>query len=258
MARIKMVGLSYFPFDTNFFDSRKIKGLRSKFGNDGVSLYVYLLCEIYRDKGYYLEIDSDFFAIVADDNGLTEDKVKEIISYFCTNDYFDLTLYDKKILSSTEVQKQYQECTKARGKYRQILVNKDFWLLKNDENEDYLSFGDENCFGKNPTKKSKEKKSKVNESKEKECVRAHNVSIDDEQYESLVATYGQKQTDDMIKHLSAFKSATGKTYESDYDAIIYWVVDWYEKRRKKGRGKTGNSTFDVEDFARWEFENTYK
>ncbi len=167
MARIKQDGLAYFPFDVSFFDGRKIKALRSKFGCDGICLYIYLLAEIYRDKGYYLEIDEDFYGIVADDNGISADTAKEIVTYFCKHDFFSKSLFEKNVLTSTEIQKQYQECVKARGKHRQILVSQDIWLLENEETEHFIGSDDMNCFGNNPTKKSKEKKRKVNESKGK-------------------------------------------------------------------------------------------
>ena len=174
MARIKLDGLSYFPLDTSFFDSRKIKVLRSKFGCEGICLYIYLLAEIYRDRGYYLSVDEDFYAIVADDNGLDEDRVRQIVAYFCRNNFFNSTLFDKNILTSSEIQKQYQECMKKRGRARGLIVNSDIWLLEDNENEDFICFDYED-FGsrnddkssRNDTKKSKENKSKVNKSKEK-------------------------------------------------------------------------------------------
>ena len=267
MARIKMDGLSYFPFDVTFFDNRKIKVLRSKFGNDAVSLYIYLLCEIYRDKGYYLEIDDDFYAVVADDNGITEEMAKEIVTCFSRNNYFNSTLFDKKILSATEIQKQYQESMKKRGKARGLIVDSDIWLLPDEENEEFICF-ENNYFGsRNDTKKSKENKSKVNESKEKKNICtpvgdkktfADNVLLTDKEYQALLDRFGQTQTDEMLKKLSHYKAANGKEYASDYDAVLSWVVSWYEKSRKKGVGKTGTPTFDIEAFTKWEFENTYK
>ncbi len=174
MARIKLDGLSYFPLDTSFFDSRKIKVLRSKFGCDGICLYIYLLAEIYRDRGYYLSVDEDFYAIVADDNGLDEDRVREIVAYFCRNNFFNPTLFDKNILTSSEIQKQYQECMKVRGRYRYLLVENDIWLLDEQETEEYICREKEDFLKEkgdflreNPTKKRKENKSKVNKSKEK-------------------------------------------------------------------------------------------
>lgn len=167
MARIKLDGLSYFPLDTSFFDSRKIKVLRSKFGCDGICLYIYLLAEIYRDRGYYLSVDEDFYAIVADDNGLDEDRVREIVAYFCRNNFFNPTLFDKNILTSSEIQKQYQECVKVRGQKRLIEVRSDVWLLSECDSKDYICNELQNKSEIYPTKKSKENKSKVNKSKEK-------------------------------------------------------------------------------------------
>ncbi|MBR3870612.1 MAG: DUF4373 domain-containing protein [Clostridia bacterium] len=167
MARIKLDGLSYFPLDTSFFDSRKIKVLRSKFGCEGICLYIYLLAEIYRDRGYYLSVDEDFYAIVADDNGLDEDRVRQIVAYFCRNDFFNPTLFDKNILTSSEIQKQYQECVKVRGQKRLIEVRSDVWLLSECDSKDYICNELQNKSEIYPTKKSKENKSKVNKSKEK-------------------------------------------------------------------------------------------
>ena len=268
MARIKLDGLSYFPLDTSFFDSRKIKVLRSKFGCEGICLYIYLLAEIYRDRGYYLSVDEDFYAIVADDNGLDEDRVREIVAYFCRNNFFNPTLFDKNILTSSEIQKQYQESVKRRGEYRAVPVRSDVWLLKDEESEDYICYENGDFCNENSTKKSKENKSKVNESKEKKniCIPvgdkkafADNVLLTDKEYQSLIDRFGHSQTDEMLKKLSHYKSANGKEYKSDYDAIFSWVLGWYEKNRKHSyiKGKTGEKTFDAESFAKWEFENTY-
>ena len=54
MARPKQDGLFYFSFDTDFFYAdKRIKRLQSKFGNDGLIFYIYMLTEIYRN-GYYI------------------------------------------------------------------------------------------------------------------------------------------------------------------------------------------------------------
>ena len=47
MARPKQDGLFYFSFDTDFFYAdKRIKRLQSKFGNDGLIYYIYMLTEI--------------------------------------------------------------------------------------------------------------------------------------------------------------------------------------------------------------------
>lgn len=43
MARPMKNGLTYFPFDVDFFTDKKIKRLRAKYGADGIAVYMYLL-----------------------------------------------------------------------------------------------------------------------------------------------------------------------------------------------------------------------
>ena len=42
MARPMKNGLTYFPFDVDFFTDKKIKRLRAKYGADGIAVYMYL------------------------------------------------------------------------------------------------------------------------------------------------------------------------------------------------------------------------
>ena len=48
MARKKQEGNRFFRMDADFFSDRKIKILKARYGADGIVLYLYLLCEIYR------------------------------------------------------------------------------------------------------------------------------------------------------------------------------------------------------------------
>lgn len=60
MARPKIKGLLYFPFDIDFFEDNKIRIVKARYRSDGVMIYLFLLCEIYR-QGYYIKADEDFF-----------------------------------------------------------------------------------------------------------------------------------------------------------------------------------------------------
>lgn len=59
MARRRQEGNLFFRLDVDFFSDRKVKILKARYGADGITLYLYLLCEIYK-IGYYLKIDEDF------------------------------------------------------------------------------------------------------------------------------------------------------------------------------------------------------
>ena len=69
MARPQKEGLEYFSLDVDFFSDRKIKILKGRFGADGITYYLYLLCEIYKGHGYYLEVDEDFDYITSSELG---------------------------------------------------------------------------------------------------------------------------------------------------------------------------------------------
>ena len=55
-----------------------------------------------------------------------------------------------------------------------------------------------------------------------------NVKLTDKQIETLISQHGKEAYEQMINKLSAFKSQSGKLYESDYLAIRRWVVNWYK------------------------------
>lgn len=48
MARRRQEGNLFFRLDVDFFSDRKVKILKARYGADGITLYLYLLCEIYK------------------------------------------------------------------------------------------------------------------------------------------------------------------------------------------------------------------
>ena len=71
MARQQKAGLDYFPLDVNIFSDNKIRILKARYGVNGVSVYIYLLCEIYKN-GYYMQWNDDLKFILADELNLTD------------------------------------------------------------------------------------------------------------------------------------------------------------------------------------------
>ena len=84
MARPRKDGIDYFPFDTDFFSDKKIRILKSRFGADGILVYIYLLCEIYR-QGYYIRLDEDYEFLISDELGMSSDKVKQVLNKLVDN-----------------------------------------------------------------------------------------------------------------------------------------------------------------------------
>ncbi len=53
---------------------------------------------------------------------------------------------------------------------------------------------------------------------------AKEVTMTEKEYQDLVYRYGKEKTNSLIEQLSLYKQANGKTYQSDYAAILRWVT----------------------------------
>lgn len=137
MPRCQKEGLDYFPLDVNFFSDKKIKILKARYGVDGVTLYLYLLCEIYR-AGYYIRLDDDSIFILSDDLNMSADKVKQVLNFLLERSLFERTLFQSdKVLTSAGIQKRFQLAVKERAKKNPIQI-KGFWLLNEKETEPFI------------------------------------------------------------------------------------------------------------------------
>jgi len=82
--------------------------------------------------------------------------------------------------------------------------------------------------------KEKDIKGGVGENLKKEKVQfAEFVSMTNDEYQSLVAKYGENAATEFIKILDNYKGSNGKKYKSDYRAILTWVVDRFNERNSK-------------------------
>ena len=182
MARTAKDGLQYFPFSVHFFSEKDVKIIRSRFGSDGIVVYSYLLCEIFK-QGYYFQADDDFIMVMADEMNIKENLIRQIINFLLTRSIFEKTLWESdKILTSAEIQRQYMKSKKNSVK-RTISVDKKLWLLEKFETESFIylypdefstekkgDYSEKNSNNSENycTKESKENKNKLNESKTKE------------------------------------------------------------------------------------------
>ena len=214
MARPKKDGLLYFSFDTDFFYAdKRIKRLHSRYGNDGIIFYIYLLTEIYRN-GYYIRWDAESMDDAMDDLHLTEGFIEQVMTFLVsrsllvkrtlTNPDTIITIQKEgdnrpqceladggngqeraEVISSPGIQKRYQEAVK--GRKRQFEVNAEIWLLDEEETASCIkvannkSFSEKNPYksekNKSKSKKNTAKESKVNKSKGKEIMQV--VRFDD-------------------------------------------------------------------------------
>lgn len=127
MARPVKQGLEYFSFDTDFFSDRKVRRIMSACGPNSASILICLLCNIYKDKGYYIGWDKELPFDIADIVGVSEGSVEEVIKKGLQVDFFNQELFEKySILTSNGIQKRFKSSTLKR---KDIEINDDYWVF---------------------------------------------------------------------------------------------------------------------------------
>lgn len=140
MARPIKKSIDYFSFDADFFDDNKIKYLKSKYGANGIFLYIYLLTLIYRESGYYIIIDEDSSLLIAEFTRISVETLHEMINYMISKKLFkEFVLSSKeRVLTSERIQKNYMAAVKSRGKKLKVKVSEYIWLLPAEATEEYI------------------------------------------------------------------------------------------------------------------------
>ena len=122
MARPVKQGIDYFSFDVDFFSDVKIRKISRACGSQSTSILICLLCNIYKDKGYYIMWDEDLPFVIADTVGVSEGSVKEVILKALQVGFFDQELYEKhKILTSNGIQSRFKAAVYKREEIEYIV-----------------------------------------------------------------------------------------------------------------------------------------
>lgn len=109
-------GLSEFPLDVNIFEADyKVTKLYDRYGPRGFTVYIGILCIIYRD-GYYLEIPMEglhtLLKKMIGSRWLDTTSISNIISYCGEIGLFDKNLLEQGVITSVDIQKRYKEANK--------------------------------------------------------------------------------------------------------------------------------------------------
>ena len=163
MGRNRRNGLTFFPFDVDFFHDIKIRKLIKYQGSDAITVYTLLLCLIYRD-GYYMRWDEELPFIVSEQTGLKEAHIQEVFNSCMKLGLFSKELFEKeKILTSIGIQERYRKiCIDAR----RLCDMSEYNLISSEEKP--ISSGktiissEEKPINSVKSTQRKEKKSKVN------------------------------------------------------------------------------------------------
>ncbi|MDN6663165.1 MAG: DUF4373 domain-containing protein [Tetragenococcus koreensis] len=165
MARPTKEGIEYFSLDVDFFSDIKVKKILRACGAKGIAVLVNLLCNIYRDHGYYMQWDDEIGFLVSDEVGANESIADEVVQKAVQVGFFDKEIFDKyQVLTSKGIQMRYLKATYQR---KDNAINEDYNLIQDDskkESHEKLSNSHEKHTN-NPVNHSKSTQSKVKESK---------------------------------------------------------------------------------------------
>lgn len=266
MARPKKTGLDYFPFDVQFFSNKKIKILKARYGTDGVVLFLFLLCEIYKN-GYYLIWDDDYKYVVADELNLSDGLIEQVLNFLIGRSLLNrILLGSDTFLTSPGIQSRFQEAVKSRAVKSPVSVISELWLLSKEKTQSFIKFtqnadipqnnpsfskNNPNNSEKNATKKSKVNESKVN--KIKVCYRVPAINGDFELtqdfYDELTKTYSETDIDESLKKMINFLKANPakKRYVGNTKAYIeLWIGTDSRRGINPRRQSESEATYDID------------
>lgn len=240
MGRNRKQGLDYFPFDVGFFSDVKIRKIARACGASSTSILICLLCNIYKDNGYYILWDEDLPFVIADTVGVSEGAVKEVMLKALQVGFFDQSLYDKyKILTSKGIQSRFKSAVYKREEIEYIA--------------DYLVSDVKNEISdvRNPVSDDRSTQSKVKKRKEEKIIKKeisseHSRGENNKPGQPLPAV-----EEEFEKFRKAYPGNKGghkvefdnfKKKHSDYQAVVYLLSpalsklrEWREQKKQLGQ-----------------------
>ena len=164
MARPTKKGVDQLLLDVGIFGDSKIRILLSRYHADGLGVYMYILCDVYKE-GYYkaVEVWEDYIYVIADEIKASPDKVEQIIAFMRNRGL--LTVFKgediKKtgcgfdaVITSHGIQKRYATIMKSYRRKSIEEIKRGFWLLTEEEEREinafYKSGNNGGYYGKNP------------------------------------------------------------------------------------------------------------
>ena len=119
MARPRKRGLDYFPLDVNVFDDDKLFDVQSEYGPLGETVYLRLVCLVYKN-GYYFKFESidKLAAMVIRSIGSrwveSKREIADIINFLIECGLFSKRFAEMNILTSKGIQTRFKAATERR------------------------------------------------------------------------------------------------------------------------------------------------
>ena len=274
MSRTQSQGLDYVPLDVDFFSDKKIRILKSRYGADGVAIYLFILCQIYRE-GYYTRVDEDFIFVISDELHVSSDTVQQVLAFLLKRSMFDEQLFKSDaVLTSDGIQERWQKAIATRAAKTHIEVC-DYWILKKSDTKPFVHcalFHDSSEKNEDNSEKKGDNSENYSQSKVKE--KESKVSI----VESVCAGAHARENTHAPTMEEVSEYCAGKGYRfaekffkyyqsegwkiSDWKAKAdYWAQKDIEAKKEQNKAKTVKTrygTFDPEYAFQKALERTYQ
>lgn len=144
------------------------------------------------------------------------------------------------------LEKQEFVSIKSHNKFSVVtVVNWDFYQSNEQENEQQneqvvsnkRAANEQQMSTNNNVKNYKNDKNVKKKDSIPKISFAEFVKLTQEEYDKLVSEHGEERAKRIIEILDNYKGSKGKTYKSDYRAILNWVVKRLEEEEAKGGRK---------------------
>ena len=231
----------YFSHVSNAITDTKILNMRADYGLEGYGLYWAIIEMMRNEEDYKLTLNKNTYRAIKTLTNTTIDIEKFIND--CLEDYELFEQDDEKFYSNSllrRMQEKEKKSVIAREKAEKRWNNNATALQQQCSSN-------ANKVNKSKVNKSKINENKVNKKEQEEKIHfADFVSMTNAEHQKLVSTYGTEFTDQCITVLDNYKGANGKTYKSDYRAILNWVIDKVKEQQAKNKKEAG---FDLRKWA---------
>lgn len=242
MGRSPKKGVDYFPHDVTSTGGSTMFTIQQEFGNDGYALWFKLLEHLGTKENLCLDCNdtADWKYFVAKAR-VSEDRACQILDLLASIGAIDQDLWKHKVVWSDNFVERLSDVYRKRGTEKP--VKPDFCDGNTAETAEPVPESTQSKVKESKGKKSKEKGSKPAVEK---VAYAEFVKMEKAEYGKLLEKYGEAATAKMIEVLDNYKGANKKHYESDYRAILSWVVDKVKKehprlfRREENVEASGN------------------
>ena len=242
MGRSPKKGVDYFSHDVTAAGSPSMFTVQEEFGNDGYAFWFKLLEHLGTKENLTIDCnDAAEWRFLVAKCKVSKEKAEQILDLLAEIGCIDAELWKQKVIWSDNFVARVADVYKKRG--TETPSKPDFCDRNNSTPDVPDTESTQSIVKESKGKKSKAKKKETPTPDKIEF--AEFVHMKQSEYDKLVELHGKAATDKFIEVLDNYKGANKKKYDSDYRAILSWVVDKVKKEHphlfiKKDEPMSGN------------------